>query len=259
MASYLLLSFLLQVSFFSLAWFAAQKVNNYSWVDAVWSYSFLLQALLAFSMAETAVLRHFLFLAVVAAWSLRLGTFLAFRIYSHHPKEDTRYLTLRQRYGADLKKRFYWFYQFQAVSVVLLAAPYYEVFAATSPTVSFLEWAGLAIAVIGLIGEHFSDRQMAQFKSRSENKGQVCNVGLWRLSRHPNYFFESVIWWGLFVFIFAASGAFYALFAPALILYLLLCVTGVPPSEAQSLLSRGEKYRDYQKKTSKFVPWWPRE
>jgi steroid 5-alpha reductase family enzyme len=118
-----------------------------------------------------------------------------------------------------------------------------------------LEYIGAGIWLIALTGEAIADWQLDQFKKDPANKGKVCNKGLWNYSRHPNYFFEWLIWVGYFVFALASPYGFIAIISPAIILYLLLNVTGIPATEEQSVRSKGDLYKEYQRTTSAFVPW----
>ena len=241
-----------------LTWVYAVKIENFGIVDAVWSFCFLIHGLVFYFLAEGFDQRKLLLGAMLGLWSFRLGFYLAKRIASHHPEEDTRYIKLRQDYGGNYKNRFLLFFFYQAISVSVLTLPFIFAFKNQSPEISILEWSGLAVWLIAVIGETIADYQMNGFRSNPKNKGQVCNVGLWNYSRHPNYFFESCIWWGYFLFMLATPGLVWAIYAPLTILFLLLKVTGVPPSEAQSLKSRGDAYRRYQERTSVFVPWFPK-
>ena len=107
-------------------------------------------------------------------------------------------------------------------------------------------------------GVALSDWQLSQFKKNPENKGQTCQRGLWRYSRHPNYFFEWVHWWAYLPMAVGAAGWWAAVITPSVLLYFILYKTGIPPTEEQALASRGEEYRRYQRTTSAFVPWFPK-
>jgi steroid 5-alpha reductase family enzyme len=240
-------------------WLFAKKVNNYSVVDAVWAISFFLLSGLYCFAAEGWGLRKILVLAVVAMWSLRLGIFLAIRIKSHHPEEDLRYKQLRSEYGDNVGFRFFLFFIYQGLSVAILTLPFLEMFGNAEAALHPLEIAGACIVVLSLCGEAIADAQASAFKAKPENKLKTCDVGLWRYSRHPNYFFESCVWWGFYIMTLGTPGTAYTIFAPLTILLLLLKVTGVPPSEAQALKKRGEVYRQYQRRTSMFIPWFPKK
>jgi steroid 5-alpha reductase family enzyme len=104
-----------------------------------------------------------------------------------------------------------------------------------------------------------ADRQLARFKRRPESRGKTCREGWWRYSRHPNYFFEWLHWWSYVALAVGANYWWLTLLSPSVMLYILLKVTGIPPTEAQALASRGEDYRQYQRTTSAFVPWFPKK
>lgn len=252
----LLLTAALTIMLMYWVWVLAVRINNFSIVDAAWAFCFFLQTVLFSFMATELGAKRVIFLILVTLWSLRLAFFLALRLRRHHPQEDTRYQQLRVKYGASYRSKFFVFYIWQALSVSILAAPFVVVFAGENTNLSMLEIIGATLFLLSFAGEFIADRQMSQFKSRPQNRGQVCNVGLWRYSRHPNYFFESCIWWSFYIFIMGSGYQYWwAAYAPLTILYLLLKVTGVPPAEAQSLQTRGEAYREYQQRTSVFVPW----
>jgi steroid 5-alpha reductase family enzyme len=118
--------------------------------------------------------------------------------------------------------------------------------------------AGVLVWVVAVTGEALADRQLAAFRADQTNRGRTCRVGLWRLSRHPNYFFEWLHWWSYVLLGVGSPWWALTLVGPALMLYFLLRVTGIPATEAQALASRGEDYREYQRTTSAFVPWFPR-
>jgi steroid 5-alpha reductase family enzyme len=240
-----------------ISWLWAVKVNNFSLVDAVWAFCFLLQASLFFIFSDGYMTRKILLLGMVGLWSCRLGYFLTRRIYGHHPEEDTRYKHLRSDYKDKFKSRFLLFYFYQAVSVSVLTLPFIFVFKNTSNVIGVFEIVGAIYWLIAVCGEAIADHQMSEFKKLSKENprmGKTCNIGLWKYSRHPNYFFESNIWWGFFIFMIG-SEVYWGIYSALIILFLLLKVTGVPPSEEQSLKTRGDEYRAYQKKTSMFIPW----
>jgi steroid 5-alpha reductase family enzyme len=110
-----------------------------------------------------------------------------------------------------------------------------------------------------MIGEAVADQQLHNFKKNTANKGKTCQVGLWKYSRHPNYFFDWLVWIGFATFAVTSPWGFVGILSPALILCFLLGLTGIPATEAQALRSRGEEYRDYQRRTSAFVPWFPKK
>ena len=150
------------------------------------------------------------------------------------------------------------FFQLQAISVVALGVAFLLAAQNPSPALHPFEIAGAALWLLAISGEALADAQLAAFKRDPVNKGRVCDVGLWRFSRHPNYFFEWLIWVADFVFALASPWGWVAIIGPAGILFLLLRVTGIPMAEQQSLRSKGDAYRRYQQTTNAFVPWFPK-
>jgi steroid 5-alpha reductase family enzyme len=255
--------FLITLSFtiilFYWVWILAIRIKNFSIVDAAWAFAFFLHALIFYSILTGFQKRRTLLLFLMSVWSLRLGFFLAKRTKAHHPKEDSRYIKLREKFGADFEKKFLIFFLWQAASVSFLMLPSVFVFNNPAQYLSLPEIFGSICFMLSVTGEALADLQMAHFKSLPANKGKVCNAGLWRYSRHPNYFFESCTWFSLYLFWLGTPGLWWSVYAPLSILFLLVKVTGVPPSEEQSLKSKGDFYLDYQKVTSVFVPWPPKK
>lgn len=243
-----------------ISWLWAARINNFGIVDAVWAFSFLIHAGLFAYFSDGYETRRLILFLMIGLWSLRLGYYLSKRLYFHHPEEDTRYKHLREGYKEHYKMRFLIFYFYQAISVSVLTLPFIFVFKNIDMEINGFEIAGAIYWFIAVCGESIADHQMSEFKKLSKERphmGKTCNIGLWKYSRHPNYFFESNIWWGFFIFM-VGSGVYWGAYSAVIILLLLLKVTGVPPSEEQSLKTRGEEYRRYQQKTSMFIPWFPK-
>ncbi len=239
---------------FGLCRLLAGKINNYGIIDILWSYSFALLALgLAFAEDGWPV-RRALLAAMVCVWSVRLGTHVAVRVIGHHPQEDPRYGQLREEWAKNFRTKMTWFFQLQAGSVVFLGIPFFAACRNEAPQLSPFEIVGAALWLIGVSGEALADHQLARFKKHPTNSAKICDLGLWRYSRHPNYFFEWTVWMGYFVFACGSPGGWLGIVSPACILYFLLGVTGIPMTEKQSLRSKGDAYRRYQTRTSAFVP-----
>ncbi len=239
-------------------WMAAKRMNNAGIVDIWWSYGFIPVAIFCAVFGKGDPLRNALIGAMVCVWSFRLGTHLFRRVMAHHPEEDPRYAELRDQFPNHTWLMFFGFFQLQGLLIGLLSLP--VVLACSNPTggIGALEVAGLVLWIVAILGESLADAQLAAFRKNPENKGKVCDAGLWRVSRHPNYFFEWLIWISFFVYALGAPFGWTGLFSPLLMLYFLTCVTGIPPSEAHSLASRGDAYRRYQARTSPFIPWFPK-
>ena len=243
---------------FAGVYFVARRINNYGIVDIAWSYAFAALALFYALLLPGWPVRRALMATLVTLWSLRLGTHLYRRVMGHHPVEDGRYGQLRKDWAANFAVKMFGFFQLQAVSVVLLGVACFLISRNDSPRLHPLEVAGAVLWLVALTGESLADRQLAAFKRGPANRGRVCNAGLWRYSRHPNYFFEWLVWVAYFVFALPSPQGWIAVIGPAGMLFLLLRVSGIPLTEEQALRSKGDAYRRYQQSTSAFVPWFPK-
>ena len=244
---------------FALLYCVARRMNNYGIVDIAWSYAFGALATFYALLGPGWPVRRALIATLAVMWSLRLGTHLFIRVMGHHPVEDGRYVQLRKDWMANFAAKMFGFFQMQAASVVLLGVAFLVACLNPTPALHSLEIAGAALWLIAISGEALADLQLAAYKRDAGRKGRVCDVGLWRYSRHPNYFFEWMIWVSYFVFALASPWGGLAIVGPASILFLLIRVTGIPMTEEQSLRSRGDAYRRYQQTTSAFVPWFPKK
>jgi steroid 5-alpha reductase family enzyme len=236
----------------------ARWIDNFGIVDIAWSYSFIVLAVIYAAFGAGWPVRRALIAAMATLWGLRLGTHLLVRIAKKHPEEDGRYRQLRKDWGGVFQPKMAGFFQLQALSVVILGYPFLA--ACSNPGIGLrpLEWAGAALWLVAISCEALADAQLSWFKRAGANRGKVCDVGLWRYSRHPNYFFEWLIWVAYFLFASASPWGWLSITSPACILFLLLRVTGIPMTEEQSIRSKGDAYRRYQERTSAFVPLPPR-
>jgi steroid 5-alpha reductase family enzyme len=238
-------------------WAVQRRTRNAGVVDAAWTLGIGVSAVLAAIVLDGWIGRRLAIAGVMAIWSVRLGTYLLRdRIIGR--AEDGRYAELRRQWGPAADARFFWFFQAQAVAVVVFALPALLSAGNPRPTLAALELAALALWALAFLGELTADHQLEQFKADRANRGRTCRVGLWRYSRHPNYFFEWLLWVAFALFAAASPWGWVAFVCPAFMLYLLFRVTGIPATEAQALRSRGDEYRRYQQTTSAFFPWKPR-
>lgn len=257
MLSLLAIGTLVACTAFFIVWMICVRVKNYGFLDVAWSYAVAVLAPLYAVWGPGDPWRKWLMTALGVAWSLRLGTYLLRRVLHHHPQEDPRYETLRRRWPGPLL--FLAFFQVQALVAVVFSLPFLFMAFNATPGLAPVEIAGLAVAALALAGEALADAQMQRFKADPANRGKVCAHGLWRYSRHPNYFFESLVWWGFFLAALGSPHGWITLLCPLLMLYFLLKVTGIELTEAHSLRTRGEAYRAYQQATSAFIPWFPKK
>jgi steroid 5-alpha reductase family enzyme len=232
-------------------------IKNAAIVDVGWAAGL---GFLASSYAITGPgypVRKWMIAAMVGIWSLRLAGYLLFTRVIGKP-EDGRYVQLREDWKSNLPLRFLFFFEFQALLDVALSMPFLLACLNTRASLGLAEFLGAGIWIVAIVGEAIADQQLNRFKSNPANKGKPCDAGLWKYSRHPNYFFDWLTWLGFAIFAIAGPWGVVGLISPVLILYFLLGVTGIPATEAQALRSRGEAYREYQRRTSSFVPWFPK-
>jgi len=242
---------------FAVAFLLARRLGNFGLVDVVWALGFAPVAGFYAWASPGLPLRRGLIAAMAIIWSLRLGGYLAKRVLGHLAVEDGRYRQLRRDWAGDLGRRMFLFYQLQALLLVALATPFLLAAANPAPALHTLEFVALGFWVVAVAGETIADAQLAAFKRDAAQRGRVCDTGLWRWSRHPNYFFEWLAWVAFALVALPAPGGWLALGCPALMLHFLLRVTGIRYTEEQLLRSKGDAYRAYQQRTSAFVPWPP--
>jgi steroid 5-alpha reductase family enzyme len=238
---------------FALIWALCVRIKNYGFLDAAFSYGLAVLLPLYAWNAPGYPPRKAAFIALGLAWSLRLGTYILLRLLRHHPSEDVRYEALRERWKGP--GMFLLFFQMQAVLVVLFSLPFLVALFNPAPDFHPVELAGLGLAAVALLGETVADRQMQAFKKNPLNRNSVCQAGLWNYSRHPNYFFEALLWCALSLAVLPSPSGWVCLLCPALMVYFLLRVTGIPLTEEYAVKSKGEAYRQYQRTTSALIPW----
>jgi steroid 5-alpha reductase family enzyme len=240
----------------AILWMIQRAKHNAGIVDIAWSFGTGLLAVLFAAGADGYAGRRVLVAVLAGLWGARLGVYLLRRVLGE--AEDGRYRELRAKWGGKVQPLLFAFFQVQAVWAVLFAIPMLVAAMRTDAPLDLLDAAGAAVWLVAVAGESIADRQLARFRRDPANRGAVCRSGLWRYSRHPNYFFEWVHWWAYVLIGIAGPYGWITLAGPALMLLFLFKITGIPPTEKHALESRGEAYREYQRTTSVFVPWPPR-
>lgn len=234
-------------------WLIHIRIANASIVDPGWAFGLPLLAVTYAVLGPGYLWRQWLLAAMAVLWGTRLGLHLAFRIWGQ--PEEGRYQELRRQWKTNLALKFFVFFEFQALLDVFLSLPFLFAALNPKPQLSPLEYAGFALWLVAVIGEAVADAQLAAFKRDPASHGQVCQRGLWHYSRHPNYFFEWLVWVAWALYALASPHGWLAVLCPLLMFYFLFRVTGIPATEAQALRSKGEAYQRYQQTTSAFVPW----
>lgn len=253
----ILIGLLFAVILMSMLWFVQRRTKNAGIVDVAWAGSIGVLGVFFTTTANGATERRWLAGLLIALWSLRLTTYLYRRVVGH--AEEGRYATLRTVWGRHADRRLFVFFQMQAFAALAFSLPILVAAQNVEPLSGFQAVLSVGIWVIGLAGLFVADRQLERFKAEPTNQGKTCRTGLWRYSRHPNYFFEWIHWWAYLPLALGSSFWWISLIVPLLLLYFVLRVTGIPPTEAQALASRGDEYRRYQQTTSVFIPWFPRK
>ncbi len=239
----------------TLGWLVQVRTRNAGIADVIWSATMSASALYYASIGSGGLLARFLVATLGGFWGFRLAMHLLVRVLNED--EDGRYRFLREHW-ADRQGKFFLFFQFQAVLTTLFSLPFCAAAQNPAMRLSPLMLAAIAIWLISIGGEALADHQLAEFRAETGNRGRTCRIGFWKYSRHPNYFFEWLHWFTYVLLAWEGGLLVLSMIGPLLMLASLLWVTGIPFVEAQALRSRPEDYRDYQRDTSMFIPWFPK-
>lgn len=240
-----------------LLWLISVVRRDASVVDPFWGPGFVLIAATAHAYGSGFEPRRLLLLAMVAIWGLRLGVHLLAR--NVHEGEDRRYRAMRRHWGTS----FWWVSLFtvfllQGALMWVISLPIQAVATAATPrALGLADIVGVALWSIGIFFESVGDWQLRRFKADPAHAGEVLDRGLWAYTRHPNYFGDAMVWWGIFVVATAVPGGWTTLFSPLLMTFFLVKVSGVAMLE-RDISDRRPAYRDYVRRTSAFVPWPPK-
>jgi steroid 5-alpha reductase family enzyme len=241
----------------TISWFVQSKLGNAGWTDVFWTlgtgFCGVVAALWPNSYAYGP--RQWIVALLIAIWSLRLGLYVAFRV-ARSQDEDLRYLRMRKEHGDRFQAVMFKLSMVQPPATALLVISIALAAHDWTPVLRLLDFVGIAILAIAIAGESLSDHQMKRFKADPANRGKVIDGGLWGWSRHPNYFFE---WFGWLAYPVIAmhlnrSESWASMIAPVVMYQVLNKLTGIPPTEAALVASKGDAYRAYQQRVSPFFP-----
>jgi steroid 5-alpha reductase family enzyme len=238
-------------------WALQLRIRNASIADVGWCLSLIAVVLWYVSESAGEFERKLLAALLVVLYAGRSGPSILFnRVLGK--QEDARYRRVREQWGLSEPVRMFWYFQLQALAVAAFSLPFLALIQNPQPPFAPVERLGLMIWCAAIFGEARADRQLALFRADPRNHDRVCREGLWRYSRHPNYFFEWLHWWAYVVMASDAPGWWLTWIGPVAMGWALVKITGIPHAEAQALATRGEDYRQYQRTTSAFFPWPPR-
>jgi len=237
-----------------LQWLWSLRARDVTVADVYWGFGFVIVAWLSFVMAGTASVRAWLLVVLTSLWGVRLGSYLLWR--GRDQPEDPRYRKIRERHGKSFPMMsLFVIFGFQGGVLLVVSLPVQVGMLATGAPDPAL-WAGVLVWLIGFVFEAIGDRQLSRFRANPDNRGKVMNRGLWRYTRHPNYFGDFMVWWGLFLIALDSVDRLWIAAGPALMSVMLLRVSGV--SLLEKTLSQREGYAEYIETTSAFIPWPPK-
>jgi len=235
-------------------WLVSLRRNDVSIVDSLWSLMFLIVALVYAAVSVAGGPREPLVLAMVAIWALRLSIYISWR--NHGQPEDYRYREIRANNEPGFRfKSLYIVFGLQAALAWIISLPLAAAIGGTAE-IGILDYAGIALWVTGMVFEAVGDFQLSRFRKDPGNRGKVLDTGLWRYTRHPNYFGNATLWWGFYLVALSAGG-WWTIVAPLLMTFLLLKVSGVALLE-KDIGGRRPEYRQYIQRTNAFFPGLPR-
>jgi steroid 5-alpha reductase family enzyme len=233
-------------------WLISIRLGDVSIVDPAWGLAFVLVAIVAAVVGDGDPGRRWLLLGLTAVWGLRLGGHLLIRKL-HEPGEDRRYASMRAREGAAFVPwSLVWIFGLQGLLVLIVSLPL-QVAAGGSRGLTWLVFPGGALWAVGFGFESVGDEQLRRFKARADSSGRVMDTGLWRYTRHPNYFGDVCVWWGLWLVALTAGGTWWTAIGPLVMTVLLVRVSGAALLE-RDIGDRRPNYADYIRRTSAFVP-----
>ncbi|MDD3051123.1 MAG: DUF1295 domain-containing protein [Candidatus Cloacimonetes bacterium] len=252
MIQHLLYAGLSLLIYFTLLFFLAIFRKNNAIADVVWGSGFVLLVLYQYVTMSQVGVRFILLSIMIFIWAFRLSLYIFLR--SRKQAEDFRYAAWRKQWGKNwILYSYVKVFLIQAIFLFIISAPILIFYFSSNSALNWLDFVGFFIWSLGFILESVSDFQKNRFRKDSSNKGKFIQSGLWRYSRHPNYFGESLLWWGIFLVSLSLKNGIYAIISPIIITFLLTKVSGIPLLEKK--YENNPEYSEYKNRTSAFVPW----
>jgi steroid 5-alpha reductase family enzyme len=256
MSTVLLQSALVILIYFLVMFVIAQAIRNNSIVDMAWGPGFVLVTLFAYFSSDRLTMRGTVALILITIWGVRLAYHIVKRNWGK--PEDFRYANWRKEWGKwVIPRAFFQVFMLQGIFMFVVVLPVLLIQSSNMPGFGILEAVGVFVWLAGFFFESVGDRQMREFKSDPGNKGKIIETGLWKYTRHPNYFGEATMWWGLWLIAIPVPYGFLGIISPITITFLLLFVSGVPMLEKKY---RGRPdFEAYASRTNAFFPWFPKK
>jgi len=232
--------------------------KNHTFVDTAWGLSFIIVAHITFWIQKEHTPLHWLVLAMVTLWGIRLFTHIVLRTVGR--EEDLRYQEMRksmEKQKSATLSSYLRIYVLQGFLALFISAPIIMINTMTPNCLSPWYPLGIAVWLVGFSFEIIGDMQFKTFLSEKQNQGRLMTKGLWRYSRHPNYFGEATLWWGIFLIAMTFDGGWTSFFGPTLLTFLLLRISGIPPAE--KLIKNLPGFNEYKQSTNQFIPWFPKD
>jgi steroid 5-alpha reductase family enzyme len=238
-------------------WLLSLRLRDVSIVDVAFGLGIVLAAWLSFALADGSPARKALVVTLTTLWGLRLAGYLAWRKLGE--PEDIRYRELRRRYAERFPLvSLFLVFLFQGAGAWVVSLPIQTAqVPASPPGLGLLDFVGIAVWAVGMFFETVGDLQLARFRANPSNRGRVMERGLWRYTRHPNYFGEFCVWWGIYAVALATGEAWWSVIGPLMMSFILVRLFGVPAIEPHLTRTR-EGYEDYVRRTSAFLPRLPK-
>lgn len=247
------LSLFVVLGFMTLVWIFYRFNKNAGIVDLAWAFSFIITLGISYQFGEAPFISKALLIVLVFPWAFRLFWHLTERF--NFKVEDPRYTKIRENWGGDPSGlKFLGMFLTQGVLVAVISLPFYIIASDWTLDVGIFSIIGFIVAIISFFGESIADKQLRVFKKNPDNRGRICDRGLWSMTRHPNYFFEWMFWVGIFIFALDSDYGYLAIISPAIMYYLLRYLSGIPMLEAYMARSKKEAWEIYKARVPEFFP-----
>lgn len=240
--------------FFTIVFLIAKSVDKLSIIDSFWGPSFMAVTIYSWLTGNKTIVATLVSLLVLI-WGIRLASHISIRNFGK--KEDYRYQAMRDKWDHVWLTAYYKVFLFQGLLMLTIAFPVILINAAESSYMNGFVIFGLIIWMIGFVFEALGDYQLKVFLKNRQDPKKIMTKGLWAYTRHPNYFGEVTMWWGIFIMIFSVRLDFYLVISPLVITFLILKVSGIPLLEKKYKNRPG--WDEYSRRTNKFIPWFPKK